>query len=99
MGLAALTKVRVLGCGEFFSFIGSNMIKTGKFYMHDKSLDTCVLVHESLGDGQYSVQWHNLGYVGTPWAIEPYLQQIYMHPDVWTDVTDKLTIPRTQWGS
>jgi hypothetical protein len=74
-------------------------IKTGKYYMHDKALDVCALVHENLGDGQYSVRWFNIGYVGTPWLIDDSLQQIYMHPDVWTDITDKLHLPRPQWGS
>jgi hypothetical protein len=75
------------------------VLQVGKFYMHNKSMDVCALVHEALGDNNYSIQWFNIGYVGTPWPIEPFVQQIYMHPDVWTDITDKLYTPRPQWGS
>jgi hypothetical protein len=70
------------------------MIKVGDFYMHDKALDVCVLVLEDHGSGTYEVQWYNMGYTGDAWMIDPVPQRIYMHPDVWTNITKHVNLPR-----
>lgn len=75
------------------------MLKVGNFYMHTKAMDVCVQIMEDLGSGTYTVQWWNLGSVGTPWPVPADEQQIYMHPDVWTDITEQMTLPRLQWKS
>lgn len=74
------------------------MILKGRFYMHEKAMDVCVQIIEDHGGGTYEVQWWNLGYVGTPWPIDVETQRIYMHPDVWKDVTEYLREPREQWN-
>jgi hypothetical protein len=73
--------------------------KPGNFYMHEKSMDACVRVLEDIGSGTYEVTWWNIGFVGTPWPITSEPQRIYMHPDVWTDITAKINLPREQWTS
>lgn len=70
------------------------MITVGQFYMHDKALDVCVLVVADHGSFTYEVQWWNIGYTGNPWRVDVHTYRIYMHPDVWTNITDKLQIPR-----
>lgn len=74
------------------------MILKGRYYMHDKSMDVCVQIVDSLGNGMYKVQWWNLGYVGTPWPIDGNYDEIYMHPDVWNDITENLQLPREKWS-
>lgn len=69
------------------------MITVGQFYMHDRSVNMCVLVLRDYGSGTYEVQWWDLGYNGTPSPTVDDTQRIYMHPTVWTNITTKLKFP------
>lgn len=71
------------------------MFTPGQFYMHDTSKDVCVLVLKDCGGFTCEVQWWNLGCTGNPWPIDLEPQRIYMHPDVWTNITDHISLPRT----
>lgn len=70
------------------------MFTAGQFYMHDKALDVVALVLKDHGSFTYEIQWWNLGTTGNPWPVSSQTERLYMHPDVWTNVTDKLDIPR-----
>jgi hypothetical protein len=74
-------------------------IKPGKFYMHEKAMDACVLVQSVHDNGTCTVEWYNLGYTGNPWPIMDEQQTIYMHPDVWHDITELVSTPRDQWNN
>ena len=74
------------------------MILKGRYYMHEKAADVCVLVISDAGSGTYEVQWWNLGTVGTPSPVDNYTDFIYMHPTVWKDITEYLKEPREQWS-
>lgn len=74
------------------------MMRSGRFYMHEKSMDVCVEVLEPTGNSMYKVVWWNLGYVGTPWPLDTRYDEIYMHPGVWKDITDFIKLPREQWS-
>lgn len=69
------------------------MITVGNFYLHDNSTDVCALVLQDHGSGTYEVQWYNLGTVGNPWPLRNDSERIYMHPEVWTNITDRLQVP------
>lgn len=66
------------------------MFQSGRYYMHTNSKDVCALVLESLGDFMYEVEWWSLGKIGTPTRVNQEVQEIYMHPNVWHDITEHL---------
>lgn len=70
------------------------MIKSGEYYMHQNAMDVCVLVLETQANGMALVEWYNLGYTGNPWQIPTDQQLIYMHPDVWQNITASVREPR-----
>lgn len=72
-------------------------IQQGKFYMHNKAMDVCVFVQSIADNSMANVKWYNIGYTGNPWLIMDEVECIYMHPDVWNDVTELLSTPRDQW--
>lgn len=67
------------------------MFEVGNYYMHDKSADACVRVQEIMPNNNCKVVWHQLGNMGMPTPIMEEAEVIYMHPDVWRDVTALVT--------
>jgi hypothetical protein len=57
------------------------------FYMHEKSMDVCVKVVKDYGNLFYEVEWWTLGTTGNPWRTPVENSIVYMHPDVWRNIT------------
>jgi hypothetical protein len=74
------------------------MMLKGRYYMHERSSSMCALILDVLGNNMFEVQWWEIGQVGTPHALGIENEQIYMHPDVWRDITEFLQEPREQWS-
>lgn len=74
------------------------MLIKGRYYMHRKAADVCVLILQEIGSGTYEVQWWNIGQNGTPSPLKLEADRIYMHPDVWSDITEYLHEPRDKWN-
>ena len=74
------------------------MMLKGRYYMHQQAMDVCALIISNQGNGMFEVQWWNVGYVGNPWPIRLETDIIYMHPDVWKDITEYLQTPRESWN-
>lgn len=70
------------------------MLQIGKFYMHKKSMDVAVKVVADYGNLFYEVEWWTLGCEGKPWQAPTQNSVVYMHPDVWRDITELLHKPR-----
>lgn len=74
------------------------MILKGRYYMHTSSSNMCVLILDDHGSGTYEVQWWDIGKIGVPCAISETSERIYMHPDVWQDITEYLQEPVERWS-
>lgn len=71
-------------------------IKLNHFYMHVNSADVCVKVLRSLGSGTHEVEWYDLGMMRNVQSRHEPVQEIYMHPDVWADITEHVS---AKWSS
>ena len=74
------------------------MFLRGRFYMHKKAADVCALITDDCGNSIYEVQWYVLGKVGTPTPLNENVEQIFMHSDVWHDITENIKEPREKWS-
>lgn len=75
------------------------MITAGEFYMHRKDADTCVLVLAVKGNGMADVLWHSIGLTGEVWPSMQETQELYMHPDVWANITELVKPLEAAWSN
>ncbi len=73
------------------------MIKVGHYYMRDNTTMVAQVL-QSLRTGTHMVAWYSLSPSKDLLRESTETQEIYMHPDVWADVTD-VVLKAELWNS